>query len=175
MSNKKIINFVCFLFMCIFFVQTIKLWKSYQEVIDRQIQTNAIAEQVAQQYQALIPFKREWESIFPKESQVKDLVSVYRLMGLSKSFGSAFGTDILLDLGRSPYSEKGELGLAQQCIGNDGQGVKIILGDLKSALGAVKQIESDPKLKFEGMQIRKESGNLVLRTQKLCLLYRVGV
>ncbi|HHQ4679937.1 TPA: hypothetical protein ACSP3E_003246 [Aeromonas veronii] len=175
MLNKKVAGVVGFSIMGLFFIQSVKLWDSYQEVIDRQMQTNTVAEQVAQQYQALIPFKHRWEKTFPPESQIKDLVSVYRLMDLSKSFGGAFGTDILLDLGRAPYVEKGELGLAQQCIGNDGQGVRIVLGDLRSALAAVRQLESDPKLRFEGMQIKKEAGRLVLRTQKLCLLYRAGV
>lgn len=125
LSNKNISLVIGVTLGVVFLALTPKSWNAIEQITERQVTANLRLTEWKEAYHALLPVNDRWDKAYPDGRKAKDVVSLYRLIGLARH-------KLIADIDKVSQSASSDVlvngvsvGLQRLCVGSEGAVMKI--------------------------------------------------
>lgn len=175
LANKNISLLVGAALAGVFLVLTPQSWSAISKIKDRQVSANVNFQEWKNAYHALLPVNDRWVKVYPDGRKAKDVVSLYRLIGLDR-YKLVADIDKVSQSASSDVLVNGvQVGLQNLCMGSEGAVMKISAGSIKELRDGLRSFSMRSDIDIGGIVFGfdSETSNPVAEVSDLCLKVRV--
>lgn len=140
LSNKNISLLVGVALGVVFLALTPKSWKAISEIKDRQITANLRLSEWKDAYHALLPVNDLWVKAYQDGHKAKDIVSLYRLIGLSRYKLNADIDKVTQSASSDVLVNGVSVGLQRLCVASGGAGMTIEANSIKELRAGLRSL-----------------------------------
>lgn len=175
LSNKNISLLLGVAVAGVFLTLTPKSWSEIGSVKNRQVVANERLVEWKDAYHALLPVNEKWVKTYPDGRKARDVVSLYRLIGLDRH-------RLIADIDKVAQSASSEVlvngvqvGLQRLCVSSDGAVMTVEAASIKDLRSGLMGFSARPDVDMGGVvfSFNSETSKPVAKIENLCLKIRM--
>lgn len=159
----------------VFLSQSFPAWDKLKGVTSKQIAANELLIEWKAAYQALLPVNDEWKRRFVGASEVRDLLSLSRVINLDQH-GLISDVDTIRQISGDPVLFNGlSVGLQRVCLGNAGGPLDLSAANMTALRVGLQQLSKRNDIELGSVEINydRESKRPTARVSDFCVRVRL--
>jgi len=159
----------------VFLSQSFPAWDKLKGVTTKQIAANEMLIEWKAAYQALLPVNDQWKNRFVSASDVKDLLSLFRVVNLDQH-GLISDVDTIKQISGEAVLFNGlSVGLQRVCLGNAGGPLDLTATNMTALRVGLQQLAKRNDIELGSVEITydRESKKPTARVSDFCLRVRL--